>query len=298
MGDMLAKPETQKFSTVFETSHLRVGCCSMQGWRKSMEDAHVAQLNLNGKKDQAFFGVFDGHQSDEASRYCRAHMLDELLKNIALYKDDVAKAFEVSFQEVDNQICKKFVSSGTTANCVYLADQQIVCANAGDSRAVLYRGGKVIPLSVDHKPSVPSEEARILAAGCQVENGRVNMTLAVSRALGDVDFKSCAGKKWTDQAVTASPDITVTPSQSDDEFIVMGCDGIWDVLSNEECCNLVKTLIQNNEIDKNGNPVVVDISLVCEQVLDRCLAHSNSEKAGTDNMTIIVVEFKPPFFKR
>lgn len=297
MGDMLAKPETQKFSTVFETSHLRVGCCSMQGWRKSMEDAHVAQLNLDGNKDQAFFGVFDGHQSDEASRYCRAHMLDELLKSVAICKGDFKAAFAEAFKAVDKQICEKFASSGTTANCVYLANQQIVCANAGDSRAVLYRGGKVVPLSVDHKPSVPAEEARIVAAGCQVENGRVNMTLAVSRALGDVDFKSTETKDWCEQAVTACPDITITPSRSDDEFIVIGCDGIWDVLSNEECCKLVRTLIRNTEIDKNGHPVPVDISLVCEQVLDRCLAPSNSVKAGTDNMTIIVVEFKPPFFK-
>lgn len=297
MGDMLAKPETQKFSTVFETSHLRVGSCSMQGWRKSMEDAHVAQLNLDGNKDQAFFGVFDGHQSDEAARYCRAHMLDELLKNIAAHKGDVRTAFEESFKAIDRQICQKFASSGTTANCIYLADQNIVCANAGDSRAVLFRGGNVVPLSVDHKPSVPAEEARIVAAGCQVENGRVNMTLAVSRALGDVDFKSGDSTDWRMQAVTAYPDVTITPSRSDDEFIVIGCDGIWDVLSNEECCKLVKTLIRRNEVDKNGHSIPVDISLVCEQVLDRCLAQTNTVKEGTDNMTIIVAEFKPPFFK-
>lgn len=297
MGDMLAKPETQKFSTVFETTHLRVGSCSMQGWRKSMEDAHVAQLNLDGNKHQAFFGVFDGHQSDEAARYCRAHMLDELLKNIGTYKGDVKMAFEESFRAIDRQICQKFASSGTTANCVYLVDKKIVCANAGDSRAVLFRNGVVVPLSADHKPSVPAEEARIVAAGCQVENGRVNMTLAVSRALGDVDFKSGDSTDWRMQAVTAYPDVTITQCDEKDEFIVIGCDGIWDVLSNEECCKLVKQLIVPTKVDKNGNPIAVDISLVCEQVLDRCLAQTNTVKEGTDNMTIIVAEFKHSFFK-
>lgn len=297
MGDMLAKPETQKFSTVFETTHLRVGCCSMQGWRKSMEDAHVAQLNLGGQKNHAFFGVFDGHQSDEAARFCRSHMLDELLKCMAASKGDVKGAFRETFRSIDKQICQKFASSGTVANCVFLSNNQIICANAGDSRAVLYRDGKAIPLSIDHKPSVATEEARIVRAGCQVENGRVNMTLAVSRALGDVDFKSNDALDWTEQAVSACPDVTVTPSKPGDEFIIIGCDGIWDVLSSDEGCKLVKTLLCSKETDRSGNAVPVDISLVCEQILDRCLAQTNTVREGTDNMTIIIVEFKPPFFQ-
>lgn len=296
MSDMLAKPETQKFSTIFETTHLRVGCCSMQGWRKSMEDAHVAQLNLDGKKTRAFFGVFDGHQSDEAARYCRAHMFDELMKTLSACQGNYTEAFEEAFRSIDEQICQRYSSSGTAANCVLLMDSHIVCANAGDSRAVLFRGGKATPLSTDHKPAMAGEEARIVRAGGQVENGRVNMALAVSRALGDVDFKNNDTLTWKEQAVTAHPDVSCFALQKDDEFIVLGCDGIWDVLSSDACCQLVHQLLHANRSEQ-GCGESSDISLVCEQVLDRCLAQSNTVREGTDNMTIIIVEFKPPFFE-
>ncbi|CCW59938.1 unnamed protein product [Phytomonas sp. EM1] len=292
MGDLLARPEKQKFSTVFETTHLRVGCCSMQGWRKTMEDAHVAQLSLNGKKTRAFFGVFDGHQSDEAAHYCRAHMLDELIKAINDTNGEYKQAFENAFHSIDEQICRRFSSSGTTANCVLLMDKKIICANAGDSRAVLFRDGKAIPLSTDHKPTLEEEEARIRRAGAQVENGRVNMTLAISRALGDVDFKTNKAFSWKEQAVTALPDVTQYEVQGNDELIILGCDGIWDVLSSQDCCMQVHELLHKNEV-RDSN--CVDISLVCEQILDNCIAQSNTAREGTDNMTIIIVEFKKPF---
>lgn len=81
------------------------------------------------------------------------------------------------------------MSSGTAANCLLLHDGNIVCANAGDSRAVLCRSNKIISLSNDHKPHAVKEKERIEKAGGHVQNERINMTLAVSRALGDTDFK-------------------------------------------------------------------------------------------------------------
>lgn len=259
-----------------------------------MEDAHVAQLNVDGKKTRAFFGVFDGHQSDEAARYCRAHMFDELTKAIRTSNGCYSRAFEEAFRSVDEQICQKYTSSGAAANCVLLMDKKVVCANAGDSRAVLFRGGNAIPLSTDHKPSMPSEEARITRAGCQVENGRVNMALAVSRALGDVDFKCNQELSWKDQAVTAFPDIKEIDLIEKDEFIVLGCDGIWDVLSSDTCCQLIHDLLQEGHLKGDA---AADISLVCEQVLDRCLAQTSTAREGTDNMTIIIAEFRPLFLE-
>ncbi|EPY42992.1 protein phosphatase [Angomonas deanei] len=294
---MLRQAGTQKFSTVFETSHLRVGCCSMQGWRKSMEDAHVAQLNIGGCKKRAFFGVFDGHQSNEAARFCRAHMLDEVMKSADKYSDNYNSIFEEAFRSIDELICYKFSASGTAANCVYLDKGKIVCANAGDSRAVLCRKGKAIPLSIDHKPYHPEEEKRIVDAGFSVENGRVNMSLAVSRALGDVDFKTNKELSWKQQAVTALPDVKVMDFSKDDEFIILACDGIWDVLSCEDCCSLVSAKLKDLEKSEESLTGDVDISLVCEDVLDHCLSPTcGAREKGTDNMTIIIVQFKPEFF--
>ncbi|EPY26311.1 protein phosphatase [Strigomonas culicis] len=288
MSDLLAKPETQKFSTVFETKRLRVGCCNMQGWRKTMEDAHVTQLNIGGVKTRAFFGVFDGHQSDEAARFCRSHMLDEVLKALDAHPRNYQDAFETAFKCMDDLICHKFAASGTAAVCVYLDQDKIVCANAGDSRAVLFRSGNVIPLSSDHKPYHEGEEKRIVKAGCAVENGRVNMTLAVSRALGDLDFKQAADLDWKEQAVTALPDVTITELTSDDEFIILGCDGIWDVLSNEKCCDFVREHLLSVESLGEG----MDIAQVCECLLDECLSTTNTVREGTDNMTVVLVQFK------
>lgn len=288
---MLAKPETQKFSSIFETSHLRVGCCSMQGWRKTMEDAHIAQLNIDNNKKKGFFAVFDGHQSDEAARYCSTNLFSEFQKACTSMNDNYEAAFVDAFRTMDAMICKKYHFSGTTANCIFLLGNRFYCANAGDCRSVLCRGGTAVQLSEDHKPTLASEEQRITKAGCQVENGRVNMRLAVSRAFGDVEFKDNENLSWKEQAITALPDVKGYDVQPDDEFIIMGCDGIWDAISNEEACDLVRSLLRNQEEQKD-----FDISLVCEHFLDKCLAPTNTEKKGTDNMSIIIVQFKPPFF--
>uniref|UniRef100_A0A2P2MHS4 PPM-type phosphatase domain-containing protein n=1 Tax=Rhizophora mucronata TaxID=61149 RepID=A0A2P2MHS4_RHIMU len=81
-----------------------------------------------------------------------------------------------------------FSFGGTTAVVALLTPEHIVVANCGDSRAVLCRGGKAVPLSVDHKPDRPDEHARITAAGGRViflNGARVEGILAMSRAIGN-----------------------------------------------------------------------------------------------------------------
>jgi serine/threonine protein phosphatase PrpC len=64
-----------------------------------------------------------------------------------------------------------------------------IAANVGDCRAVLSDKGKAVQLTFDHKPNAPKEKERIEAAGGFVHNGRVNGLLAVSRSIGDVNYK-------------------------------------------------------------------------------------------------------------
>lgn len=66
---------------------------------------------------------------------------------------------------------------------------EVICANAGDSRTVLARAGRAKEMSEDHKPENPGELSRIQRAGGFVEDGRVNGMLALSRALGDFEYK-------------------------------------------------------------------------------------------------------------
>eukprot|EP00978_Attheya_sp_CCMP212_P000660 scaffold1312_cov54-Attheya_sp.AAC.4 len=166
--------------------------------------------------------------------------------------------------------------SGTTIVVVLMTPTHFICANAGDSRAVLVRKKSVLPLSFDHKPTDPPEEARIVAAGGKVSIKRVDGDLAVSRGLGDFSFKNRPDLPPDQQKVTCCPEILVEPRQcSQDEFIILACDGIWDVASNESCAKLVHAILDEGE---------TDIGLVCEEMLDTCL-----ERDSRDNMTVAMV---------
>jgi serine/threonine protein phosphatase PrpC len=78
------------------------------------------------------------------------------------------------------------MEKGCTANLLLLKDNELICANAGDSRCILGVGGKAVPLSVDHKPTMPKERQRITKAGSYVNyEGRIDGNLNLSRALGD-----------------------------------------------------------------------------------------------------------------
>ncbi len=80
--------------------------------------------------------------------------------------------------------------AGCTASVVLISKTEIICANAGDSRSVLSKKGKAKDLSTDHKPDLPSEKRRIERANGYVEESRVNGMLALSRAMGDFEYKS------------------------------------------------------------------------------------------------------------
>ena len=83
----------------------------------------------------------------------------------------------------------------------------IYCSNAGDSRGVLCRDGKAVPLSEDHKPDNDDEKRRIEAASHFVEDSRVDGNLALSRAFGDFQYKDQAKLAAEKQAVTSHPDL-------------------------------------------------------------------------------------------
>ena len=117
-------------------------------------------------------------------------------------------------------------SSGATAIVALVsADRRIFIGNVGDSRAVLSSTGEAIPLSTDHKPGNAAEAARIRNAGGFVENGRVSGQLALSRAIGDFDYKRNTNLPPEEQMVTAYCDLLERQLTKDDEFIVMACDG-------------------------------------------------------------------------
>lgn len=170
--------------------------------------------------------------------------------------------------------------SGTTACVCLMNKERIVVANAGDSRAVLCRGGTAIDLSIDHKPEDDVEKTRIVNAGGFVnEDGRVNGGLNLSRAFGDHSYKKNTELPLRDQMITALPDVKVEELQPSDEFLVVACDGIWNSLNSQQVVDFVRERL------KRGKSCV-DIS---SELCDHCLAPTTAgDGTGCDNMTVII----------
>ncbi|WOL17299.1 putative protein phosphatase 2C 11 [Canna indica] len=175
-------------------------------------------------------------------------------------------------------------TSGCTACVAVIRGNKIIVGNAGDSRCVISRKGQAYNLSRDHKPELEAERERILKAGGFIHGGRVNGSLNLARAIGDMEFKQNKFLPPEKQIVTANPDINIVELCDEDEFIVLACDGIWDCMSSQQLVDFIHEHI-NNE---------TSLSAVCEKVLDKCLAPSTLGGEGCDNMTMILVQFKKP----
>jgi len=142
-------------------------------------------------------------------------------------------------------------------------------ANAGDSRAVLCRKSTAIPMSEDHKPDLDREKKRIEKANGMVEDGRVNGILNLSRSLGDLEYKQDKKLTAAEQMITAMPDIKVEKNTDDVEFLIIGCDGIWDCLTNEKAVSIVRKEIWDSTKNK---PIKAKLGKVVSDILDTILA--------------------------
>ena len=283
MGAFLDKPKTEKHNETGGGNNLSYGLSSMQGWRIEMEDAHCAMIGLpGGLKDWSFFAVFDGHAGARVSAICSEELLTEITNNEDFKKGNVDQANggqEIAAENIKRAIKQGFLAlddrmrelpevmsgedkSGSTAVCVMISPQHLFFANCGDSRAVLCRKGDVTFSTQDHKPINPEEKTRIQNAGGSVMIQRVNGSLAVSRALGDFEYKNVQGKGPCEQLVSPEPEIfEIERTAAEDEFVILACDGIWDVMSNEELCAFVR----------NRMALTDDLKLICNQVVDVCL---------------------------
>ena len=122
--------------------------------------------------------------------------------------------------------------AGCTANVVLITQTHIYCANAGDSRCVLSQKGQAIELSEDHKPDLPTERSRVVQAGHMVEDGRVDGIIAISRAIGDWEYKS-QSLDAAKMAVSSYPEVRTIELSKDLDFLICACDGIWDCMTSQ-----------------------------------------------------------------
>ncbi|KAJ9084057.1 Protein phosphatase 2C 2 [Entomophthora muscae] len=285
MGQTLSAPVTEKYSDEGSNDKYSFGSSCMQGWRVSMEDAHTTLLSLEHDSDAAFFAVFDGHGGRSAAKFSGIHLAERIQKESGFLKGEYAQAIKAGFLGLDYDLKTDpdFLDdvSGCTAVCtLFTNDKRIFCGNAGDSRAILSVNGVVKELSFDHKPQNTEEYARIYNAGGFVEYGRVNGNLALSRAIGDFEFKQNLRLNAEEQAVTSNPDITEHKITEEDEFIVIACDGIWDCMSSQDVITFVREQVAKG----------ITLKQICENLMENCLAPASDYGGlGCDNMTVLIV---------
>ncbi|XP_024373392.1 probable protein phosphatase 2C 11 isoform X5 [Physcomitrium patens] len=317
MGIYLCSPKTDKTSEDDENAELRYGLSAMQGWRDSMEDAHKAILNVDKNTSTSIFGIFDGHGGKLVAKFCAKHLHQEVLKSEAYAKGDLKASLEYSFlrmdemmkgasgwkelqslEETSSQLDKLDFQGpiyGSTAVVALIRGNKLFVANAGDSRCIMSRRGEAVNLSIDHKPNLEHERKRIESAGGFVHGGRVNGSLNLTRAIGDMEFKGRPDLPPDKQVVTCCPDVVEVDLGPGDEFIVLACDGIWDVMSSQAVVDFVKS-----RLPTVCAPTIVTIILsqtktlssLCEEILDYCLSPTTRQQEGCDNMSIIIVQPK------
>jgi len=259
-----------------------------------------------------FFGIYDGHGGNGCSLYLK----ENLHKFIQEFS---ARGIKEAINESENLFLTKkaiddnnnlFDSSGSCGIIAIIKNNHLIISNTGDSRIVIYKNGKIFFVTEDHKPNSEKEKERIKSAGGQIyqspsiipiyQNGKkINLPwrvlpgrLSVSRTFGDIEAKveKYGGKKGV---VIPTPDITEIELNNDFDFMVIGCDGIFDVLSNEELFDIWKIVLKENKINnfkdiEKNNEITIDE--LCGDFA-ALIIKSALAKNSFDNVSCIVVVF-------
>mmetsp|Transcript_27472 Transcript_27472/g.27696 ORF Transcript_27472/g.27696 Transcript_27472/m.27696 type:complete len:334 (+) Transcript_27472:81-1082(+) len=292
MGNLLDAPRTEKLHTecIVTSSGLDVGSAGIQGWRVEMEDSHII-ADIPSCPSHTLLAIFDGHGGAGAAIYAAANLVkileasskwNEYVQNGAEDVEVLGEALSQTFIEVDVQLRKKQDesrgddTSGCTAVCAVVTPNYIVCSNAGDSRCVLGTNNQTINMSEDHKPYDEGERRRIENAGGTVQWKRVDGDLAVSRALGDFQYKTRYDLGPKEQKVTCWPDITVHRRTPNDDVLILACDGVWDVMTSAEAVGVAREIFMSGE---------TNLQLVSEELVDMTL-----NKGSRDNISAVIMK--------
>ncbi|KAL6907402.1 hypothetical protein ACP4OV_002441 [Aristida adscensionis] len=243
----------------------RSGSCAEIGPKSYMEDEHVCVDNLvehlGGRAagipaPGAFYGIFDGHGGTDAACFVRKNILRFIVEDV-YFPSNIEKAIRGAFVKADNALADSNSldnNSGTTALTALIFGRTLFVANAGDCRAVLGKRGRAVELSRDHKPSCKSEKIRIENLGGTVFDGYLNGQLAVARALGDWHMK---GPKGSVSPLSAEPERQEIILTEEDEFLIIGCDGLWDVMTSQCAVTIVrKELMAHNDPERCSSELV------------------------------------------
>ena len=277
------------------------------GFTKVNQDSFLVLQNEYNLKDFNVFSVMDGHgvNGHLVSRFVTKYFTtffkknkkmnssnaneDQLFYRLKKNECDILKrVFRHAERDLGKgeEIDAKF--SGTTCNMVFQVGERIICANVGDSRAIMVKGDKVIPLSFDQKPNDPEESKRIKENGGEIsqyeedgeksgpfrvwQKGEVYPGIAMSRSIGDF-IASKLG-------VIPEPKFVEEKIDSDTKFIIVASDGIWEFLDNETVKKMVMPYYEKKD------PIGA-----CKELIKKSTEFWNQEDVVVDDITCIVVFF-------
>ncbi|XP_020222388.1 protein phosphatase 2C 57 isoform X1 [Cajanus cajan] len=301
-------------SSLTEVPGIRWGSIALQGLREEMEDDII--VRPAGLQGFSFAAVFDGHGGFSSVEFLSANYRDELYKEcvealqggLLLVEKDfkaIKGALQDAFLKADMKLLKRLEikeeedESGATATAMFVGDDELLISHIGDSSVVLCRSGKAEVLTSPHRPygnnkTSLEEIKRIREAGGWISNGRICGDIAVSRAFGDMRFKTKKNEmlqkgvqegRWSakfisrvqlnNDLIVAYPDIYQVALGSDAEFVVLASDGLWDYMNSSEAVSLVR-----DQLRKHGN-----IQLACE-----ALAQAALDRRTQDNVSIIIAD--------
>jgi len=261
------------------------------GKPKTNQDSYLCSVNGLNIEGFNLYSVMDGHGTHGhfISGIVKTYIKDYIFKSsnyddlsiLGIAKRLKEKNFDLikkCFQSCESSLAKSKYEvnfSGSTTVLVIQIDNLLICANAGDSRAILCStNGKIIALSNDHKPELKSEKERILASGGRVErlkDGKEYVGpyrvwlkyedfpgLAMSRSLGDFVSKSVG--------CSCIPDIIESNIDEYTEFLVIASDGVWEFLDNKQVYDIVEPYYLNNDIQGACSKLIEESAMMWRRV--------------------------------
>ncbi|XP_041349751.1 protein phosphatase 1E-like isoform X2 [Gigantopelta aegis] len=270
-----ALPHLHVSPRVFETS-----THAIKNTRRKMEDIHIvipdlnSLYNLKEEPAQSFYAVFDGHGGVNAAVYSSCHLHTNMIRD-PNFTDDASRATRRAYAVTDERFTdrarKGNLRSGTTCIAVLIRGSTLHVSWLGDSQAILVKNGNVISIMEPHKPEREDERTRIEALGGYViffGAWRVNGNIAVSRAIGDISQKPF---------VCSDADVVSFDLDGDEDYMVLACDGVWDVLQAIDIPDIVYTHVKEHG-SKTG--------------VARAIVNQSKDSGSNDNISVIVVFFR------
>ena len=311
-GSTHSIPDNMKVNALPEGRVKNVGSQSQagkgeDGFTKVNQDSFLVLQNEYNLKDFNIFSVMDGHgvNGHLVSRFTTKYFTSFFKNNkkmnsskedentifYRLKKNDydiLKRAFRHAERDIGKNSDIDANFSGTTCVMVFQIGERLICANVGDSRAIMVKGTKVIPLSIDQKPDDPEESKRIVENGGEIsqfeedgeksgpfrvwKKGEVYPGIAMSRSIGDL-IASTLG-------VIPEPKFIEDKLDKDTKFIVVASDGVWEFLDNDTVRDIVMPYYEKN--DPNG---------ACKELIKKSTEWWNKEDIVVDDITVVVVFF-------